>query len=203
MRSVKRWPTSCAGYVLITLGTDPVQVSLVTSLNHPGGNVTGISTMSLDLGSKWVELLHELLPAAKRFAVLANIANADSARSLITSTQKAALTIGLQLEFLFASDEGEIDGALAGLGARSQALIIQPEVLFLQNREKAGSTRDSREAAGALCASGISAGRRPDELWLELHRGASPGRCLCGAHPQRRDARRPARPARHKIRFCH
>src|SRR6516225_9680195 len=68
---------------------------------------------------------------------------------------------------------------------------------------KAGCTRDSREAAGTLCASRICTGRRPDELWLELHRGASPGRCLCRPHPQRREARRPARPARHKIRFCH
>ncbi len=53
------------------------------SAGNPGCNVTGISTKSLDLGSKWVEL-HELLPAAKRFAVLANIANADSARSPVT-----------------------------------------------------------------------------------------------------------------------
>ena len=122
--------------IVFTVGSDPVQASLVTSLNHPGGNVTGISTMNLDIGSKWVGLMHELLPAAKSFAVLINLSDADSARSLITGTQKAALTIGLQLEFLFASNEGEIDTALAGLGARSQALIIQPEVLFLQNREK-------------------------------------------------------------------
>src|SRR5262249_46460368 len=90
--------------IVFTLGTDPVQAGLVTSLNHPGSNVTGISTMNLDLSSKWVGLLHELLPAATRFAVLINIENADSARSLITGTQKAALTIGLQIEFLFASN---------------------------------------------------------------------------------------------------
>jgi ABC-type uncharacterized transport system substrate-binding protein len=58
--------------IVFTHGTDPVQAGLVASLNHPAGNITGISTMNLDLGSKWVGLLHELLPAAKRFAVLVN-----------------------------------------------------------------------------------------------------------------------------------
>ena len=122
--------------IVFALGTDPVQAGLVASLNRPGGNITGISTMNLDLGSKWIELLHELLPAAKRFAVLVNIENADSARSIITQTQEAALALGTQTEILFASNEREIDAALADLGARAQALIMHPDVLFTQNLEK-------------------------------------------------------------------
>ena len=122
--------------IVFALGTDPVQAGLVASLNHPGGNITGISTMNLDIGSKWVGLLHELLPAAKRFAVLVNIENADSARSIITRTQEAALALDTQIEILFASNEREIDAALAGLGARAQALIMHPDVLFTQNLEK-------------------------------------------------------------------
>ncbi len=137
--------------IVFTVGSDPVQAGLVASLNRPGGNVTGISTMNTDLGPKWVGLLHELLPAAKRFAVLVNIGNAESARSLITGTQTAALTIGVQTEIVFASVEREIDAALAGLGARSQALIIQPDVLFLQNREKLAALA-IRERLPALCA---------------------------------------------------
>ena len=70
--------------IVFVMGSDPVQAGLVASLNRPGGNVTGISTMNLDLGSKWVGLLRELQPMAKRFAVLVNIVNAESARSLIT-----------------------------------------------------------------------------------------------------------------------
>jgi putative ABC transport system substrate-binding protein len=120
--------------IVFVVGTDPVQAGLVASLNRPGGNVTGIS--SLDLGSKWVGVLHDLLPMAKRFAVLVNIANAESARSLITGTQTAALNIGVQIEFVFASIEEEIDAAFAGLGARSQGLIIHPDSLFTQHREK-------------------------------------------------------------------
>ena len=122
--------------IVFALGTDPVQAGLVASLNRPGGNITGISTMNLDLGSKWIGLLHELLPAAKRFAVLVNIENVDSARSIITQTQEAALALGTQTEILFASNEREIDAALAGLGARAQALIMHPDVLFTQNLEK-------------------------------------------------------------------
>ena len=102
--------------IVFALGTDPVQAGLVANLNHPGGNVTGISTMNLDLGSKWVGLLHELLPAAKRFAVLVNTQSPDSARSIIAGTQEAAFTLGMQIEIIFASNEGEIDTALAGLG---------------------------------------------------------------------------------------
>jgi putative ABC transport system substrate-binding protein len=122
--------------IVFAHGTDPVQAGLVTSLNRPGGNVTGISAMNLELGSKWISLLHELLPNAKRIVVLINLANADAARSLITGTQGSALAIGLQPEFVFASEAGEIDAAFAGLGTRAQGLIVQPEVLFLQNREK-------------------------------------------------------------------
>jgi ABC-type uncharacterized transport system substrate-binding protein len=122
--------------IVFAHGTDPVKGGLVTSLNRPGGNVTGITTMNLDLGSKWIALLHELLPNAKRIVVLINLANADAARSLISGTQEATLAIGLQSEFVFASDAGEIDAAFAGLGTRAQGLIVQPEVLFLQNREK-------------------------------------------------------------------
>jgi len=148
--------------IVFALGTDPVRAGLVTSLNRPGGNITGISTMNLDLGSKWIGLLHELLPAAKNIGVLVNIENADSARSIITNTQAAARMLGMQTEILFASDSRDIDDALAGLGARSQALILQPDVLFTEYREKLAmlaireklptlySTRNFPEAGGMM-----------------------------------------------------
>jgi len=148
--------------IVFALGTDPVRAGLVTSLNRPGGNITGISTMNLDLGSKWIGLLHELLPAAKNIGVLVNIENADSARSIITNTQAAARMLGMQTEILFASDGRDIDDALAGLGARSQALILQPDVVFTEYREKLAmlaireklptlySTRNFPEAGGMM-----------------------------------------------------
>jgi putative ABC transport system substrate-binding protein len=174
--------------VFAGVGTDPVQAGLVASLNRPGSNVTGISTMNSDLGPKWVGLLHELLPAAKRFAVLVNIANAEVARSMITGTQGATLMIGMQSEVLFAGTEDEIDAAFAGLGARSQALIIQTDVLFLQHREKlaALAIREKLAAlyalrdfpkAGGLMSYGSS--------WLDAHRqgGVYVGRILKGEKP--------------------
>ena len=153
--------------IVFALGTDPVQAGLVASLNRPGGNITGISTMNLDLGSKWIELLHELLPAAKRFAVLVNIENADSARSIITRTQEAALALGMQTEILFASNEREIDAALAGLGARAGVDPAPRRALHPESRET-GRARDPREAGGALFDAQFSAGRRATELWFEL-----------------------------------
>jgi putative ABC transport system substrate-binding protein len=122
--------------IVFAVGTDPVKDGVVTSLNHPGGNITGASSMNLDIGGKLIGLLHELLPTAKRFAVLVDIDNSDAARSLITRTQESALELGLPAEFVFAINEGEIGAALAGLGARAQGLIIQPTVLFLRNRAK-------------------------------------------------------------------
>jgi putative ABC transport system substrate-binding protein len=175
--------------IVFAHGTDPVKGGLVTSLNRPGGNVTGITTMNLDLGSKWIALLHELLPNAKRIVVLINLANADAARSLISGTQEATLAIGLQSEFVFASDDGEIDAAFAGLGTRAQALIVQPEVLFLQNREKlaAFAIREKLPAisnvpdfaqVGGLMSYGSS--------FIDAHRqaGVYVGRILKGDQPR-------------------
>jgi putative ABC transport system substrate-binding protein len=174
--------------IVFALGTDPVQVGLVESLNHPGGNVTGISTMNLDIAPKWVELLHELLPTGKRFATLVNIQSADSARAIITGTQAAGFTLGTQIEILFANNQGEIDTALAGLGARAQGLIIHSEVLFLQNMQKlpALAVREKLPAlysqrafpeAGGLMSYGSS--------FLDAHRqvGVYAGRILKGEKP--------------------
>jgi putative ABC transport system substrate-binding protein len=174
--------------ILFTVGADPVRAGLVASLNHPGGNVTGISTMNTEIAPKWIGLLHELLPAAKRCAVLVNIANAEVARSLITGAQAAALTLGLQTEVVFASNEGEIDAALVGLGVRAQALIIQPEVLFLQNMRKLATlaigeklaslmaTRDFPQAGGLM-----SYGSSFIDAHLQV--GAYAGRILKGEKP--------------------
>ena len=79
--------------IVFATGADPVRGRLVESLNHPSGNITGISAMNLEIASKWVGLLHELLPAAKRIAILVNIENADVARVMITDTQEAAFSM--------------------------------------------------------------------------------------------------------------
>jgi putative ABC transport system substrate-binding protein len=175
--------------VVFAIGTDPVRAGLVASLSHPGGNLTGITTMNLDLGSKWVGLLHELLPTARDFAVLVNIVATDTARLLITGTQAGGRSLGIRTEFLFASVESEIDTALEGLGARSQALIIHPDIFFLQNsaklaalaiREKLPTLYSIRDfpAAGGLMSYGSS--------FFDANRqaGVYAGRILKGEKPR-------------------
>jgi len=122
--------------IVFATGVDPVQSRLVEAFNHPGGNVTGISTMNTDLGSKWLGLMHDLLPAAKRFALLVNNeTNRLGAQAMITGVQAATLSRGLQMVTLFASTEAEIDAAVAGLvQMQAEALLITPDQLFLQRR---------------------------------------------------------------------
>ena len=82
--------------IVFAAGVDPVSAGLVTSLSHPGGNVTGISTMNFDIAPKQIGLLHELLPAAQRIGTLVNINNPEGARSIITGAQDATLVSGMQ-----------------------------------------------------------------------------------------------------------
>ena len=138
------------------------------------------------------------MPAAKNIGVLVNIENADSARSIITNTQAAARMLGMQTEILFASDGRDIDDALAGLGARSQALILQPDVLFTEYREKLAmlaireklptlySTRNFPEAGGMM-SYGSS--------FTEAQRlaGVYAGRVLKGEKPSDMPVLRPTR----------
>jgi ABC-type uncharacterized transport system substrate-binding protein len=180
--------TTAVPIVFVT-GADPVRARLVESLNRPGGNITGISSMNLELGPKLVGLLHELLPAAKRIAILVNIENADAARLMITDTQEAAFSMGLQTEFVFASNEAEIEPALSGLGARSQALIIQPDVGFqLKDREAfaALAVREKLPTIGAIEGFAKTAGLMSyGSSFLEAHRlaGVYVGRILKGEKP--------------------
>jgi putative ABC transport system substrate-binding protein len=174
--------------IVFAVGTDPVQAGLVASLNRPAGNITGISTMNLDLGSKWVDLLHELLPSAKRFAVLVNIENADTARSMIAHTQEAGFALGVQTEFLFATVERDIETVLAGLGTRAQALIIQPDVLFTENSKKLAALA-IRERLPALYAlhefPQVGGLMSYGSSFIEAHRqaGIYVGRILKGEKP--------------------
>ena len=111
-----------------------IDASHVASLNQPGGNVTGINTMSLEIGAKRVGLLHELLPHAERFAVLLN-PNDPNADHYTKDLQAAASTIGWQIEFLGASNIREIDLAFANLAQkRLDALLVVPQGLLFNRR---------------------------------------------------------------------
>ena len=172
--------------IVFSLGLDPVQLGLVASLNRPGGNITGVNSMSNELAAKRLGLLHELLPAATRFAVLVNPKN-PTIESLKKDVEAAA--IGPQIEFFTASTGADIDTAFASLvQKRADALLVHPDNLFI-NRRVQLTTLAARHAVPAIYP------LRPDAeagglmsygtKLADAHRqaGVYTGRILKGAKP--------------------
>jgi putative ABC transport system substrate-binding protein len=121
--------------IVFSTGADPVQTGMVASFNRPGGNVTGISSMTTELTAKRLGLLHELLPAAARFAVLVNPNVPRTAASVTANAQAVASTIGRQIEVFTASTNGEIDAAFASMvQKRAEALLIGTNAFFISRR---------------------------------------------------------------------
>jgi putative ABC transport system substrate-binding protein len=116
--------------IVFGVGADPVEIGLVTSLNRPGGNLTGISSMNAELGTKRLGLLHELLPRAARFAVLLNPNNRNT-DALTRDLQATASAIGKQVEVLTARNIREIDAAFA---RPADALVVTPDQLLDSRR---------------------------------------------------------------------
>ncbi|MGB9317165.1 MAG: ABC transporter substrate-binding protein [Pseudolabrys sp.] len=104
--------------IVFTTGSDPVEVGLVTNIARPGGNVTGLTQITMELGPKRVELLHQLVPKATVLALAVNPKNPAVAKVQIQDAQDAARALGLQLEILQASTEEEFDKALTNATGR-------------------------------------------------------------------------------------
>jgi putative ABC transport system substrate-binding protein len=122
--------------IVFAVSSDPVQLGLVESLNRPGGNVTGSTNQGVEAGPKRLQLLHDLLPAAKAMAFLIHPAN-PGAESQANDLQGAAYTLGLQLHVLRASTEGDIDSAFATLAQLGiEALVIGPDNFFNARRQQ-------------------------------------------------------------------
>jgi ABC-type uncharacterized transport system substrate-binding protein len=129
--------TTTAVPIVFSSGLDPVKAGLVNSLNRPGGNVTGISSMSGELVAKQLELLHELVPSATVIALLVNPANPALAGSLSTELHAAARVLGLRLDVHKASSEGEIETAFETLvNSRTSALVIGADGFFSARSEQ-------------------------------------------------------------------
>jgi ABC-type uncharacterized transport system substrate-binding protein len=110
--------------IVFSTADDPVSTGLVFSLNRPGGNITGITYMNVELGAKRLGLLLELIPGAARFATLVNPEN-PLAKNIVADQRAAASAIGRQIEVLHASTNSEIDAAFA-LAARHAVPAIYP-----------------------------------------------------------------------------
>jgi putative ABC transport system substrate-binding protein len=122
--------------VVFGVGDDPVQLGLVESLAHPGGNLTGVTTLSGELGSKRLELLRELVPTAALVGVLVNPTNVN-AEAVLKDLQTAAGAIGLQIHLLRASTEHEIESAFATLlELRTEGLMVGTDPFFNSRSEQ-------------------------------------------------------------------
>jgi putative ABC transport system substrate-binding protein len=121
--------------IVFLIGEDPARLGLVASLARPGGNLTGVNFFNTELAAKRLELLRELLPAAKRVAVLVNPADATNTESVVRDAEGAAPAMGLQIQVLNASTSREIDAAFAALvRERADALFVGPDAFFNNRR---------------------------------------------------------------------
>ena len=145
--------------IVFTSGADPVAAGLVPRINRPGGNATGISLFTVDLVSKRLELLHELLPSAAKIGVLV--------QDDLVGIQDAARRLGLETIMVRAGSENEIEKAFATLvGQGAAALYVSPDAFFDNLRERIAAlalrhalptTMDNRQGviAGALMSYGV------------------------------------------------
>jgi len=135
--------------IIFVSGTDPVARGLVASLNRPGGNLTGVSQLNVELGPKRLGLLHEVIPTMTSVALLANPTNPDS-ETLSRDAQRAADTLGLRLRFLHASTDDELDAVFDNPNElRASGLVIGPDSFFTSRIERL-ATRTVRHAVPAL-----------------------------------------------------
>ena len=174
--------------IVFTTGADPVEAGLVASLNRPGGNLTGVTTLNKEMGAKRLELLHELVPMATAVAMLVNPTDPNS-ETYLRDTQAAASILGLQLHVLHASSERDFDHVFESLAQlHAGALVIGADAFLISQSEQLGALaiRHSvptispyREfaTAGGL----VSYGDNLSELYRQA--GAYTGRILNGERP--------------------
>ena len=172
--------------IVFLVGADPIGIGLVTSLNRPGGNLTGVVDLTGELGAKELEFLHELAPAATDIAVLSNPTNPLFIADSLKNIETGARSLALQLRILNASTEREIDVAFAALGQmRVGGLVIASDPFFNTRPEQlaALSLRYAMPAIGPyreFAAAGglISYGATIQEMHRQL--GGYIGRILKG-----------------------
>jgi putative tryptophan/tyrosine transport system substrate-binding protein len=175
--------------IVFESGADPVRLNLITSLRRPGSNVTGVTSLSAELGPKRLEFLHQMVPGATRMAFLVNPTNAGLAESQSKDLQAAAGALGLELHTLHASTERDFDAIVPAL-VRLQAggLVIGSDALFSSQSGPLGALM-LRHAVPAIyvwrefvLAGGLMS-YGPDAANLFRLAGGYTGRILKGERP--------------------
>jgi putative ABC transport system substrate-binding protein len=117
--------------IVFETGSDPVQIGLVASLNRPGGNVTGIAQLAVEVAPKRLQLLHELVPTARLIALLVDPTDAAISEKTTRGVQAAAQSLGLELHVLNVSSERDLDAVFANLiQLRAGGLVISGGQFF-------------------------------------------------------------------------
>jgi putative tryptophan/tyrosine transport system substrate-binding protein len=123
--------------IVFSVGTDPVGVGLVASLAHPGGNITGVTNLNVELLKKCFELMYSLMPQAATIAVLVNPANIPQTATERATVQDASRALGASVVILNASSPSEIESAFEALvDQRAGALVVSGETFFLTQRSR-------------------------------------------------------------------
>jgi putative tryptophan/tyrosine transport system substrate-binding protein len=175
--------------IVFTTASDPVARGLVDSLNRPGGNVTGVTSIGTELGPKQLELLHEVVPGANKIGLLVNPKNPRSADAMVQITRAAARRLGLEIAAVDAGTVEEIELAFATF-ARQQvgAIVLGQDAFFLARREQVAalalrhgmptvsSTRSAAEAGALMSYGSIDSISRQAGVYVgRILHGASPG----------------------------
>jgi putative ABC transport system substrate-binding protein len=175
--------------VVFETGADPIATGLVASLNRPAGNVTGVTSLNAEIAPKRLELLHELVPAAKAFALMVNPTNPTNAEPTTRAVEAAARALALRLHVLPASIEADFDTVFATvvqLGAGGLAIanetyyaLRSEQLAAVAVRHNVPAVHQSREFALAGGLMGYGGSTR------ESHRqaGVTTGRILKGEKP--------------------
>jgi putative ABC transport system substrate-binding protein len=123
--------------IVFETGDDPIRLGLVASLSRPGGNATGVTQANVEIAPKRLQLLHELVPAARVIVLLINPTDPALAETATKEVQAAAHTLGLEIHVLNASTERDFDGVFAKLiELRAGGLIIGGGSFFVSRSEQ-------------------------------------------------------------------
>ena len=175
--------------IVFFTGGDPIEIGLVTSLNRPGANVTGVTDMNVEVGSKRLELLRELVPSTTVFALLVNPANPTRAETVSRDLLKTTGALGLQMHVLHASKDEDLERIFAkAVQLKVGGIVVGPDAFFASRSKQLGGLAARhgvptifayREfaAAGGL----VSYGSNNADLFRQV--GTYSGRILKGENP--------------------
>jgi putative ABC transport system substrate-binding protein len=175
--------------IVFTTASDPVRAGFVLTMARPGGNVTGATFMGVELVAKRMELLHEIVPAATRIALLVNPNNPGLMQDNIRLSKAAVERLGLELIIVEAGGESAIEGAVAAAAQQQANALSIGNDAYLSSRSQEVASFALRHGLPTITESrnGVAAGLLmsygPNQAETFRHAGIYVGRILKGEHP--------------------